>query len=462
VVEPVDIILLAYNRLDYLIEMVDALGERTEWPYRLTVVDNVSGPETRNWLRAHRGRFHQIVFNQRNEHLAGYQHGIAATASDMFVVSDADVLPHPPTEEGCWLTRMMGLADRHPDFGLISTRLDSITAARDIRADSKQLIDGELIETSTGVWLNLIRRRALRIPYMSDGITSYSIKRSGFRVGVAAAVLSTHLGDQDPERHPDYLARKQAASGLGTVYPAYPELAQASRPPLLRELGLAAPVLAALEFHGVDVTDTVELSRDVWPPLGAAEPAVDSCVKGVHSAAARWTYTAAPPLRPGGARAVAVVCPDELDAELLGDALTTAGEFVFLVSPSAPPDAVADWSLIEEQPGLAVAIERLAEIGSSSRWQRMLSFSTLEQRPNWIAAMRAGCFDGPARLRVYALRRDPALPAADRRWDDAVAGAGRPVAPSFKAPMTRARIGPLVTKASRLVRAEWYLWQARR
>lgn len=460
--EPVDIILLAYNRLDYLIEMVDALDQRTEWPYRLTAVDNVSGPETRNWLRAHRSRFHQIVFNQHNEHLAGYQRGIARTSSDMFVVSDADVLPHPPTDEGCWLTRLVGLADRHPDFGLISTRLDSITAARDIRADDKQLIDGELIETSTGVWLNLIRRRALRIPYMSDGITSYSIKRSGFRVGVAAGVLATHLGDQDPERHPDYLARKQAASGLGTVYPDYPELAQASRPPLLRELGLAAPVLGALESHGVDASETVELSRDVWPALSGAEPAVDSCVRGLPTAAARWTYDGAPPLRPGGARAVAVLCTGELDAELLGDALATAGEFIFLLSPTAPPEDLDGWSLIEEQPGLATAIERLTDVGSSSRWQRLLCFSTLEQRHNWVATMRAGCFDGPSRLRVYVLRRLAALPADASRWDDTASGAGRPTAPQWHAPVTRARVGPLLTKASRLVRAEWYLWQARR
>ena len=96
--EPVDIILLAYNRLDYLREMVDALERETRWPYRLTVVDNMSGPETRNWLRAHRARFHQVIFNERNEHLAGYQRGVARTSSELFVVSDADVLPpRPPT-----------------------------------------------------------------------------------------------------------------------------------------------------------------------------------------------------------------------------------------------------------------------------------------------------------------------------------------------------------------------------
>jgi hypothetical protein len=466
--EPVDIILLAYNRVDYLSEMVDALERRTRWPYRLTVVDNVSGPETRNWLRAHRNRFHQIVFNQHNEHLAGYQRGIARTSSELFVVSDADVVPQPPTDDGCWLTRLVALADRHPDFGLISARLDSITAARDIRADEKPLIDDELVETSTGVWLNLIRRRSLRIPYMSDGITSYSIRRSGYRVGVAANVLATHLGDQDPERHPDYLARKQAASGLGTVYPEYPELAQARRPPLLRELGLAAPVLAALRSHGVDPSDTVELSREEWPPLCAVEPLVEGCVRGRERATARWAYDDAPPLVPGGATAIAVICSSGPDDQLLGDALATAGEFVFLLSPSAPPDELGDWSLLEEQPGLAAMVERLAAIGSSRRWRRLLAYSTLEYRRHWLDMMRAACFDGPSRLRVYVLRRDPPLAPSPDRWRNSASDgkasdscARPPLPPRGQRPIRRARVGPLLTKASRLVRAEWYLWRAR-
>jgi hypothetical protein len=364
---------------------------------------------------------------------------------------------------------MVTLAGRHPDFGLISARLDSVTAARDIRAEDKRLIDDDLIETSTGVWLNLIRRRALRIPYMSDGITSYSIRRSGYRVGVAAHVLATHLGDQDPERHPDYLARKQAASGLGTVYPEYPELAQASRPPLLREIGLAAPVLDALRAHGVDPDDAVELSREEWPVLGAVEPRIETSVRGRERAAARWAYDDTPPLLPGGATAVAVICPDGSDNQLLADALSTAGEFVFLLSPSPPPDQVGDWSLLEEQPGLAAPIERLAAIGSSRRWRRTLAYSTLEYRRHWLDTMRAACFDGPSRLRVYVLRRDPPLPADPDRWraptadgDQTDSPAHRPQAPRAEQLIRRARFGPLVTKASRLVRAEYYLWRARR
>lgn len=458
--DPVDIILLAYNRVEYLSEMVDALEQRTLWPYRLTIVDNVSGPETRNWLRANRNRFHQLIFNDRNEHLAGYQRGIARTDSALFVVSDADVLPHPATDEGCWLTRLIGLAERHPDFGLISTRLDSVTAARDIEAARKQLIDDELIETSTGVWLNLIRREALRIPYMSDGITSYSIRRSGYRVGVAAAVLATHLGDQDPERYPDYLARKQAASGLGTVYPEYPELAQAARPPRLSELMHAAPLLAAMREHAIEPGDTVELSRAEWPPLAAAEPGVESCVRGQHPTAARWTYTAAPPLAPGGATAVAVSCPDGIDHDLVQDALSVAGEWVLILGSGEVPPEPDGWTIVDERPGPAEAFERLAETASSDRWRRVIGYSTLEHRRQWLEALEAACFDGPCRARVYVLRRQEPLPRTSDRWRDELGQT--PALPRWSAPVRRARVGPLLTKASRLARAEWCLARQRR
>ena len=302
---------------------------------------------------------------------------------------------------------------------------------------------------------------------MSDGITSYSIRRSGFRVGVAADVLATHLGDQDAHRYPDYLARKQASSGLGTVYPDYPELAEAPRPPALRGLGLAAPVLGALRAHGVDPSDTVELTRQAWPPVGGAEPLVESCVRGRKRAAALWVYDGKLPLSQGGARAVAVICPRGLDRLLLHDALATAREFVFLLSPSAPDERLHGWSLIEERPGLATVIERLAEIGSSRRWQRRLAYSTLEHREHWLAALQAGCFYGPSRLRVYVLRRDSPLARTPSRWrsaesSSAEATARQPIPPHWNRPVSRARVAPLLTKATRLVRAEWYLWQARR
>ena len=48
--EPIDIVILTYNRLKYLQQTVDALFERTTYPFRLTIVDNNSEADVRSYL----------------------------------------------------------------------------------------------------------------------------------------------------------------------------------------------------------------------------------------------------------------------------------------------------------------------------------------------------------------------------------------------------------------------------
>ena len=70
--ETTDIVMLTHNRLDHLVQTVDALEERTTAPFRITIVDNASGPEVRNWLEANRARFHQLILLD-GEPLSGQQ-----------------------------------------------------------------------------------------------------------------------------------------------------------------------------------------------------------------------------------------------------------------------------------------------------------------------------------------------------------------------------------------------------
>jgi hypothetical protein len=432
---PIDIILLSYNRLDYLIEMVDALEQRTRLPYRLTIVDNASGPQTRQWLREHRTRFEHLVFNPVNEHLAGHARGIAATSSELFVLSDADLVPHEPEGERCWLTALVELAERHPDFALIGTRLDSVSEARNARLESAPLVDGEILETPTGVWLNLMRRSALRVPFMSDGITCYALRRAGYRVGIAASVHATHLGDLDPERHPDYLARKVAASGWGVTYPDYPELSRAARPPSLIQLALAAPVLAAADMVGIGAEEIVELAGAEGATASAAEPLV--------------RLAAAVP--PGAARAVAVIDPTP---QVLAAAFAGAQEWVLVSAGTRPPAEPAGWRLALELPAVTPALERFAR-AAGRRWNTIVARSTVEHRESWLAVFRAACFGEEMPRRVYALRRDEPL-APEGEISAALDPRRGPRAPR------RRVLGPLATKAFRLLRAEWHLrrWRA--
>jgi hypothetical protein len=433
---PIDIILLSYNRLDYLERMVDSLEQRTRAPYRLTIVDNVSGARTRQWLRDNAERFHQVIWNERNEHLAAFDRAIKATQSDPFVISDADLVVSEPTPEGCWLARLLALAERHADFGLIGVRLDSVSAARNARLEAAPLIDGELLETPTGVWLNLIRREALRVPYMSDGITCHALRRAGYRVGIAANIYATHLGDEDPHRHPDYLARKQEASGWRTTYPDYPELEQAAAPPTLEAIALAAPLLAALGSAGVEPAETAD--------IGGELAAVDRHV---------WTL----PAEASGvlARAVVAVSPDP---QALARAFAHSGELVVVLAPAAPPpQAPAGWQLIREEPGPQPVMLDLARLAGRPRWRRRLLYSTTEYAPEWLAVFADAAFGDEGSLRVYAFRSDRPRPieAAPAPGGAAPKRLNPPLAPR------RRRVGPLVTKLRRLLRAEWALFRSR-
>lgn len=454
--EPVDIILLSYNRLEFLVAMVEALEARTLWPYQLTVVDNASGPQTRQWLRENSGRFRQIVWNGRNEHLAGLQLGIAATASELFVVSDADLVVSEPTAAGCWLTRLVALAERHPDFGLLGVRLDSISEARNAHLEHAPLIDGELLETDPGVWLNLIARSALKISYMGDGITCHALRRSGYRVGIAADIYATHLGDADPQRHPDYLARKQAASGWRTTYPAYPELRSAGRAPTLSELAKAAPVLAALERHGIAALDTIELCAP-YAVLAAVQPEIEA-----------YAWDEETP----GARAVAILDPPPSAAQTVARAFALAGEWVIVLASVVVPKAPSEWTLADEQPGTNATLFRLAALASRPRWRNRLLYSTTEHRDGWLAVFRAGCFGDDVPLRVYVFCREaPPSQAASRVIAEpasaspvAVIRTSRPAPPLANVAairVRRRRVGTLATKLRRLIWAEWQLFRAR-
>ena len=211
--EPTDIIMLTHNRLDHLEAMVDALEARTRAPYRLTIVDNASGPEVRNWLAANRHRFHQIIWQADNQFLGALNHGIAATTSDPYMVTDPDLIL--PDLEPCWLTRMLDAMDRHPEFGLLGPGLDQSNLPPVQEPESiapEEIVDGEIVARPVGSGLTLIRRAAL----------PPSTAPTGTRARVSSAPATATAGARDP-RVPPGLGRLQAS-------PRSPDLQARPRP----------------------------------------------------------------------------------------------------------------------------------------------------------------------------------------------------------------------------------------
>lgn len=404
--DPVDIVILAFNRLAHLVRMVDAIEERTTHPHRITIVDNGSEADVRAWLHANRHRFHQVIFNQRNEHLAGLQRGIERTTSRRYVVSDADLIPPDPVNGHCWLGELDALMDRHEDFGMIGCRIEGLPmpAWHRIGGPDTKVVDDELIEGPTGVWLNMIDREALRVPFESDGMTCHALGRAGYRVAVGVNLRCEHLGDDDPVMFPDYLARKNAANGFRSVYIEYPELESVRRPPRLEECALAAPFLAELEHPEL----ALELGTRL-PMVSAVEPAVAGLVLG-DASPMEWEYAAAGNRTPLADRAVdsVVVCSHTgHDVRLVDEACRLAARQVLVMTPAQTLEAPAGFTLSELRPpnDAVLAMARWADRARAMK--RVLGYTTLERHQEWLSFFEGARF-GARTLRLYRLERDEA------------------------------------------------------
>jgi Glycosyl transferase family 2 len=412
-VDAIDIVLLTYNRLEYLVATVQALRERTPEPFRLTIVDNASDSGVRNWLVEHRDLFHQVIFRAENEHIAGFQPGIDATSSDPFVLAEPDLLV--PALEPSWLARLHGLMERHPDFGLIGVGLDpanrpSVLGPELIDADA--LVNGEIVEANVGIWFQMIRRDALRVPYVKDAAACIAIRETGYRVGWAPGIRAFHLGWEDYRRHPAHLASKNE---ILSPYPDYREVDLIARPPSLEEVAVAAPVAAALADAGVAPESVLELAWST-PALAATLEAVTA----VHPPPAKL------PLPDGAAGAVVLTGPPASVAHhALGEAFRLARAAVVLVAPlqsfqgrPAVDLAPAGW-LGTERPSTGALQRQLARCGDSLETMGTSArFTTLEHRDEWLAFFGGGSFGIPAEERLFVFQR--AGSADDRRGVDGV------------------------------------------
>ncbi|HEX8206489.1 MAG TPA: hypothetical protein VF587_10565, partial [Solirubrobacteraceae bacterium] len=322
----------------------------------LTVVDNASGPDVRNWLAAHRSWFANVIPRTENEHVPGFQHGIDATTSDPLVVTDPDLVV--PDLEPSWLARLLALLDRHPDFGLIGVELDQANSPLSaeehaaLREERGPTGDPELREGNVGTHLQLLRRDALRVPYRSDRQVCDAVRAAGYRVGWAPGVQARHLGFDDPAANPEYLRVKDRR---GEFYPSYANLLARVEAPSLRALAQAAPVLAAAREAG----EGAVVVRRADEVEGAAKE---------------------------GAPAVILDASLEEVGGRLVDELTPPG-----------------WHG-EERPGVGDAVLALAEAADTSPVLRdRLGLSALQHREDWLGLLAAGAF-GATERRVFVFR----------------------------------------------------------
>jgi hypothetical protein len=392
--EPTDIVMLTHNRLDHLVKTVDAIEARTTAPFRITIVDNASGPEVRNWLRANRARFHNLILLDENLYPGSsgpaLQIGIDATKSDPVVATDPDLVV--PDVSPCWLTQMLEILDRHPDFGILGIGLDqsNLPPVQEVeRLDPEEIVDDEIVEQPVGSVFTFIRRAALH-SYYDDWRACESVTRAGYRFGWALNVRALHLGWDDYKLHPGHLASKRRFGG------EYREVDMIERSPSLGELAVAGPLIAETRRAGIADAAVLELAWTETPAVTASVP---------EAVAVHRPGTSPLPFEDGAAGAVLLLDPPHEDAEsLVREACRIASGAVIALAPLKTFDGRAADELSppgwrgREQAGPSDASLRLVQAVDKTD----IHLTTLDDRERWLDVFAGTAFgSGERRLWIW-------------------------------------------------------------
>jgi hypothetical protein len=301
----------------------------------------------------------------------------------------------------CWLTQMLDILDRHPDFGILGIGLDqsnlpSVQEPENLAPE--EILDDEIVLQPVGSILTFVRRSAL-LSYYDDWRACESVARAGYRFGWALNIRAFHLGWDDYRLHPGHLASKRRYGG------EYREVNLIPRAPSLGELAVAGPVIAETRRAGIADAAVLELA---WTDT----PAVTASVPG--PVAVHRPGTGELPFADAAAGAVLLLDPPrERAAELLGEACRIACGAVIALAPlttfggrTAGELSPEGWHG-RELPGPGDVPLRLARSVDPAE----LGMKTLDDRERWLDVFARAAFgSGERRLWVWEPDEPGSLP----------------------------------------------------
>lgn len=118
----VSIVMLSWNAPSFTVKALESIRARTTEPYEVIVVDNGSGPETLDMLRAIDDPHVRVVYNKRNRGYAGGNNdGIAAASGEYVVLLNNDVV----VSEG-WLDALIAPFAHDAGIGVTAPRSNKV------------------------------------------------------------------------------------------------------------------------------------------------------------------------------------------------------------------------------------------------------------------------------------------------------------------------------------------------
>jgi len=122
----IDIALLSCNRARITAQAIFEIARRTKTPHRLLVLDNGSEDGSQKTLRSMQveGLIDRLVLSEHNYGVHwGHNQLLAMVKSKpWYICTDNDIIPVMLRDGLDWLSRLMALAQTHPDYGAIACR----------------------------------------------------------------------------------------------------------------------------------------------------------------------------------------------------------------------------------------------------------------------------------------------------------------------------------------------------
>lgn len=207
--QPIDIFITAFLRQFYTEKTISYLKERTQYPFRLFVINNGGNDEVLE--QAGDVVFLQIKMMHNAGIHAAWNTALALAESEYFITSDNDIFV--PKLEPDWLTQLVKLMDERPDYGAISLHphifigrgMLDVNDPEDVKEESHcgavmRIMRTEAVRKAGG-WEHVIRTSRNHEEHTICG----KLREAGYKVGICTRLRAFHaFGNEgtDPWGYP--------------------------------------------------------------------------------------------------------------------------------------------------------------------------------------------------------------------------------------------------------------------
>lgn len=223
--KPIDVLVITYNRLEYVSYCLGSLISNTNYPMHLVVVDNASTDGTREYLKSlqAKGLIQELILNDVNNGIAESKNqGLEKFKweENYCIITDSDIAFFKSNPE--WINILNETMVRHPSLAMLAPDHDPINAVMEEQQwwwDKRQYKKDDLAVIPVGFWAAMIRKEAIdKVRQKNDGIvfkcrSLYGetdeqfrgiLQGLGYWIGVCLKTKTYNLGWDDKYKNPQY------------------------------------------------------------------------------------------------------------------------------------------------------------------------------------------------------------------------------------------------------------------